>query len=99
MEFAWRQPLPDIMTAPLRRNGALVSHIQRSCEKKRRYPDQITASAVGMGQQEQTGRTLWVYRCRFCKGWHLTKRDHGYSLRVDRFFTKADDRVPDIDVE
>src|SRR3546814_19329964 len=54
----------DAMTAPRRRNGAPVAFIERSCEGKRRFPDELTARAVGMSDAELSGDKLYVYRCR-----------------------------------
>lgn len=61
------------MTAPRRRNGASIKVIDRSCETKRRYPDEHTARAVGMNAAETRKQRLYTYRCKFCRGWHLTK--------------------------
>lgn len=61
------------MTAPLRRNGFLVTTITKSCEKKQRYPDEFTARAAGMIDQEKYQVKMYMYPCGICKGWHLTK--------------------------
>src|SRR3546814_13037416 len=64
----------DAMTAPRRRNGAPVAFIERSCEGKRRFPDELTARAVGMADAELRGDKPDVYRCQFCIGRHMTKK-------------------------
>lgn len=75
------------MTAPRRRNGATVEFIKRSCEGKRRYADELDARAVGMNSAESSGDKLYVYRCRFCRGWHLSKnaRMNGKTYAVDYY--------------
>lgn len=69
------------MTAPSRRNGALVKHIYRGCLSKIRYPDQMTARAAGMYYGPRNNVTLYVYQCKFCGGWHLTKKRVSYKAR------------------
>lgn len=64
------------MTAPSRSHGFTVAQIERMCKRKQRYPEELTAVAAGMGYLEHAAnktRLLWTYRCKFCKGWHLTK--------------------------
>jgi hypothetical protein len=61
------------MTQPLRRSGMLVSAILRGCEGKRRYPDEYVARGVGQILQAQNGDKLYIYHCKICRGWHLTK--------------------------
>lgn len=61
------------MSAPSRRNGLLVERIYASCERKQRYPDELTARAAGRMFSEKEGYPLWLYPCRVCRGWHLTK--------------------------
>lgn len=55
-----------------------------NCRSKNRYPDELAARAAGMVAIQRFGeqRTLYVYKCRECRGWHLTKRDHGSLARV-----------------
>lgn len=73
------------MTAPRHRNGATVDFIQRSCEGKRRIPDENSARAIGMAAAEQNNIKLYVYRCRFCRGWHLTRNNNGEKSAVDYY--------------
>lgn len=49
-----------------------------TCEKKRRYPDEPSARAMAACQAKfkEEGK-LYVYRCKVCSGWHLTKRPNG----------------------
>jgi hypothetical protein len=53
------------------------------CRKKRRYSDEATARAGAM-IQTQNGRVnaLYVYRCRWCQGWHLTRNHQGIRHKV-----------------
>lgn len=50
----------------------------RACAGKRRYTDRGLAMKTGRSSL-QSGRVpaLWVYRCKLCKGWHLTRFDNG----------------------
>lgn len=73
------------MTAPRHRNGATVAFIQRSCEGKRRLADEASARAIGMADAERNGVKLYIYRCRFCSGWHLTRRNNGEKSAVDYY--------------
>lgn len=73
------------MTAPRRRNGATVAFIERSCEGKRRIQDEDNARAIGMHAAEKEGIKLYVYQCRFCRGWHLTRRNNGEKSAVDYY--------------
>lgn len=65
------------MTAPLRANGQLVTHVERSCITKNRYPDIFVAIAMGINQAEMNKVALYTYRCPICNGWHLTKSKYG----------------------
>lgn len=69
------------MTAPLRRNGKLVSTIERGCENKQRYSDEFGARAAGLLYQKKNTVKLYLYPCDLCRGWHLTKRPQ----RKDRY--------------
>jgi hypothetical protein len=62
------------MTAPRRRNGVLVTTIERGCESKRRYPDELTARAAGQFYSAKNEVTLYLYPCSLCRGWHLTRK-------------------------
>lgn len=61
------------MNAPLRRNGKLVVAIERSCEHKVRYSDEPDARAAGAIDSAKHQVAMWVYPCKICRGWHLTK--------------------------
>lgn len=57
-------------------------HQRRSCERKRRHPDQIAALVFAVHQMEKTpGLKLDTYKCRYCHGWHLC-RTGGNMKRV-----------------
>lgn len=70
------------MTAPLRRNGLLVTTIVRSCEGKHRHPDDVTARAMALTQQEMSGFRMFIYPCKICRGWHLTKQPQSDKRRA-----------------
>lgn len=76
------------MTAPLRRNGRLITDIVKGCERKHRHPDEFVARAAGQARQEQSGVKLYVYLCEICRGWHLTKNWNGPQSAVD-YYTKG----------
>lgn len=61
------------MTQPLRRNGILLSTILRGCEGKRRYPDEHVVRAMAQSQQELAAVPMYFYKCKLCRGWHLTR--------------------------
>lgn len=73
------------MTAPRRRSGMLVEHIERGCENKVRFPDELEAKAAGLYYMQHSGGHMqWVYPCEVCKGFHLTRNDNGPHRRIDR---------------
>lgn len=79
------------MTAPLRRNGLLVSIIARGCTSKNRYSCQYAARAHGQHQQQESGQRMYIYACKLCKGWHITRnRQRDHTLAADyNFITKG----------
>lgn len=70
------------MTAPDRQHGMLVQHIERGCISKNRYSDEFAARAMGRIMSKQNAVPLWVYRCKLCSGWHLTKHPQNGAERV-----------------
>ena len=47
------------------------------CDSKRRYSSPQEAEKNAKAMRRKRDAKLRVYRCRFCKGWHLTKKlDH-----------------------
>lgn len=68
-----------------------------SCLRKRRYPDETMARAVGSRSCELSKtQRLWVYHCPACDGWHLTSRRQGgaASITADNPFDR--NRKPNI---
>ena len=47
-------------------------HAANSCAKKRRYVTYDQARATARFCEESEGRPLYIYKCEFCGGWHLT---------------------------
>lgn len=83
------------MTQPLRRSGMLVAHILRGCEGKRRHPDEFVARAVGQILGEQNQVKLYMYECKLCRGWHLTRtKQRGDRFDVDYQYPKTDHGRP-----
>lgn len=51
---------------------------REACSKKRRYTDEPSARAMAACQAKfRNDGKLYVYRCKVCNGWHLTKRPNG----------------------
>lgn len=55
-----------------------------TCQKKRRHPDELTARAAAMVAIEinKNADTLYVYQCKHCHGWHLTRFQIGIGRMV-----------------
>ena len=71
---------------------------QKSCESKTRRPDEATARATAMHMIETgviTGKKAWVYRCVFCRGWHITSKGNGANARAAAV-TATDPWVPSV---
>lgn len=58
------------------------------CEGKCRYPSRLVAlmnAVKALGRKENPPEALRPYRCKVCKGWHLTSRvdpeERGYAVR------------------
>lgn len=67
------------MTAPPAKRAQVV------CRKKRRHPDEITARAAAQCAIQVFGNVteLYIYRCKECRGWHLTRFPNpGTAYRV-----------------
>lgn len=78
------------MTQPLRRNGILLSTILRGCEGKRRYPDEFVVRGVGQILQVENSVKLYMYPCKLCRGWHLTKtKQRNEKFDVDWQYPKT----------
>lgn len=62
-----------------------------TCDKKRRYPDEPLARAMAAMRANATEQgKLYVYRCKVCSGWHLTKRPNGTpATSADPFAKEA----------
>lgn len=57
-----------------------LERLRRSCLDKRRWSDELSATAGALFALEtyQNATALYVYHCEHCGGWHLTKhRRHG----------------------
>lgn len=47
---------------------------ERSCHLKRRYFTEVDALVMAGKRQVYGAPRLRAYECRFCGGWHLTKK-------------------------
>ena len=46
--------------------------IRKNARKgKYRHKDQTAATAAAISYQKEFGQFMNVYRCKFCKGWHI----------------------------
>lgn len=61
---------------PNKVNGLTEAERVRRCTGKRRWSDQLAATAGAIHALEQFPNQppLYTYRCPYCAGWHLTKR-------------------------
>ena len=59
-----------------RRDAAAAEHEAilrvKSCESKNRYRSHAEAEAAAAACAEHGATGLSIYKCRYCKGWHLT---------------------------
>ena len=46
----------------------------KACERKKRYPTRDDALDSLRACQKHGSRDLHVYRCPYCRGWHLTHK-------------------------
>ncbi|HEX5128241.1 MAG TPA: hypothetical protein VFV90_00775, partial [Usitatibacter sp.] len=52
---------------------------EAKCRAKQYFADEVLARAVAH-ERLQNGsdvRKLWVYRCKYCPGWHITSSNAG----------------------
>lgn len=89
------------MTRPLKINGvhttvldAIAHHrarCEQTCARKARYPDEHVARAVGTEHMEngKAPYQLYIYQCRVCRGWHLTKQTLAPFWAAD-YYTKGE---------
>lgn len=59
--------------------------VERACTSKRRYTSEEVARAHGMQFEVQNKVKLWLYCCKSCLGWHLTKSNNGRRSAVNCF--------------
>ena len=83
------------MTRPNKVNGidmAMVDAIeetkrrsQECCKRKTRYSDDHAARAAGLYalKEDKFIGQLYVYKCQWCRGWHLTRQELRHEDAVD----------------
>jgi len=55
----------------------------KTCKDKRYFADEALARAQAQARIQEVGlKKLWVYRCRFCPGWHITSHNQGAEKMV-----------------
>jgi 3-methyladenine DNA glycosylase AlkD len=67
------------MTEPLKRNGYTIAQRRKMCTGKFRFADEMTVIAQGLRSLETIDngtKKLYYYKCKLCKGWHLTKTSY-----------------------
>jgi hypothetical protein len=75
------------MTAPNRFRGREVAQIVRMCDGKQRYSDEFAARAAGQFYRERfETKSLYIYKCPECAGYHLTRAEHKAPFSVDYDF-------------
>lgn len=67
----------DIFAREERRRDELAAHreearYEKACASKNRYATKGEAEAALLACAEHGRRGLHIYRCPYCKGWHLT---------------------------
>ena len=82
------------MTRPLTINGVSVEvlarikkHQQEAAErcKKRTRLDELGARALGMLYMESDPQQRYIYRCKVCQGWHVTRHPQPPYYAADYF--------------
>lgn len=65
--------------------------IAKGCESKKRYADEHAARAAGTLHMERPGegQQLYFYRCKHCRGCHLTRREQPAFFAVDYLEKRA----------
>jgi hypothetical protein len=53
-----------------------------ACSRKVRYETRRIAKDKARERAAESGTRLYVYRCRYCNGWHLTKQPQGNKSRT-----------------
>ena len=62
---------------------------RRACQRKQKYDTQ-GAAYIEAGKHVGGHRSVQVYQCKICGGWHLTHRNKkGRQIRVSNAFRKA----------
>lgn len=70
---------PDAFAREANRVAADAAHHEealrsKACESKRRYATRADAKASVAVCEKRGAPALYIYRCPYCGGWHLTHR-------------------------
>ena len=76
--------LDDIFAREEERKGELSAKKEaalrnKACESKNRYSSRYEAQQAIDSCAEHGTTGLHMYRCQYCKGWHLTSKPHRMS--------------------
>lgn len=87
------------MTRPLKINGvpaaaidqlqAHYQHAEETCRRKIRHCDEFVARAVGLELMASRPGPCFIYKCKWCRGWHLTRQVQPAYYAADYLMRKA----------
>jgi hypothetical protein len=70
---------------------AATRRSQECCERKIRFADEWVARARGVERlkEDKFIGMLYVYKCKWCRGWHHTRQELRYVDAVDYYLKEA----------
>lgn len=72
-----------------RHSIAPTTRAEYTCIAKKRYDSERQACIHGQQRSDVINAPLYVYRCRECRGWHLTKKFHHLGKPMKRAKTTS----------
>ena len=67
------------------RGTELVAVCDLDFGKAKAYQDEYGARASGTRHMASFGIQLYIYQCKHCRGWHLTRNEHPAYWAVNYF--------------
>lgn len=55
--------------------ASFVADQYDNCRAKHRHATEVSARVSGKARMDQGSEPLFIYRCAYCSGWHLTKKE------------------------